>query len=168
MSQRFPNDSDVRVSVRYDGTNGGAFLVKDAKNFIVPPITPVVPLQGQATSVGQATLATVSIPPLPTPARLRMIIVDQIPPPGVTVTAPNVYNVIQVNASQNGVTTPLFIRYTNPATTFNDDIELSSDTAFFQIQPNATTTFSLLVNVQATYTAFNIFLMFDTPLLLEG
>ncbi|MEM4066126.1 MAG: hypothetical protein QXV17_04615 [Candidatus Micrarchaeaceae archaeon] len=148
----------------YNGANNGAFPVYYAQDLITPPTTPVVILQGQINGTG--VVDTEVLPPLPTPARLRMIIADQ-----VLSSSPvsGKINQIQVSITQNNTTTTIYTRYVNPTQDFHDQLVFPAESAIFQLASGATTTFQLsVVNQSDTEAGYNVQLVFDVPLLIQA
>lgn len=170
MSANPPSDSTAREDYILDGSILGQFAIRNYKNYVAAPLAPMVVLFGQANTVGSnITVAQVTLPANQIgPWRLKGIHVVQIPPPGVSVTAPNIYNYIQITIQQSGQPAfTVFAEPTNPTVSWTRDRQYTGEDALYQLIPNATTVITMIVTNQATYTAFNANLVFDGPLIVE-
>ncbi|AHA92063.1 hypothetical protein [Los Azufres archaeal virus 1] len=172
MSQVPANEGGLRTSAIVDGTGPIPFYVKNYKNYITPPFTPIIVLQGQTTSqVSSATLASFTLPATNPPQFLRVkkLIISSVPPSSVTQSPPYVANSVAIQIQPQGGNPTIIYQALLPVNQpFYASEDMSGEDAFYTIATNATTTVALVVSA-ATYTDFSVVIITETaPLVEEG
>ena len=159
MSQPGPSDKEIRIQYKLSGT-GASFYIRDFKEYVVPPITPIIIVNGQAT--GTSASFSYTLPAQQNFLRIKKLLVDLVPPPGYSPTEPNTYGVVSVSVNLGLGPITIYNRYVNPSTAFNDQVSLDGEDAIFQIQPNATAVITVSISNVATYTATNVELITES------
>jgi hypothetical protein len=171
MSQVPATEGGLRTSAIVDGTGPIPFYVKNYKNYVTPPFTPIIVLQGQTTSqVSSATLASFTLPATNPPQYLRVkkLIISSVPPSSVTQSPPYVANSVAIQIQQGSSSTIIYQALLPVNQPFYASEDLNGEDAFYTIATNATTTVALVVSA-ATYTSFSVVVVTETaPLVEEG
>ncbi len=174
MSQVPTNEAGLRTSAIIDGTGPIPFYVKNYKNYVTPPFTPIIVLQGQTTSVitSPTALASFTLPSTNPPQFLRVkkMIISSVPPSSATQSLPQVANSIAIQIQPQGGTPTIVYNALAPVNQpFYESEDMGGEDAFYTLVTNATTTISLVVSAAATYTSFSVVVITETaPLVEEG